>query len=269
MVTAQAVGSTGNRYSTVQITTFDFHNTVAYCDPWFDLEIRDLPARVLETLAPRTGIPATAAVRSEVTSRYRDMRGEIMASGIEVDALESVARVFQTMGLPVDQQSIETAIDGLMRQALTDLTPVPGSIDTISSLIGAGVPVGIISSAVYHPSLEWSLARFGLRHRLTFVATSASVGYYKSDVRIYHHAFRDASATIELGVHIGDSPRWDVDTANRAGLGTVLYAANNHQRRQPRASGLAEPDLVLDSLVDADMAILELLKQRRNGQDSR
>jgi FMN phosphatase YigB (HAD superfamily) len=253
----------------VQITTFDFHNTVAYCDLWFNLEIRDLPARVLNTLAPRMGISATAAIRSEAISRYRDMRVGIMASGIEVDALQSVARVFRTMGLPVDHQAIEAAIDGLMRQALTHLTPVPGSVDTISNLIGAGVPVGIISSAVYHPFLEWSLARFGLLQRLAFIATSASVGYYKSDVRIYHQAYRGASAAIELGVHIGDSPRWDIDTAKRAGLGAVLYAEKSDRRRQAQGNDLAEPDLVLDSLVGADQPILRLLAQRRNGQVAR
>jgi FMN phosphatase YigB (HAD superfamily) len=253
----------------VQITTFDFHNTVAYCDPWFDLEIRDLPARVLDTLPPRTGVPSPAAIRAEATSRYRDMRGRIMESGIEVDALESVAHVFRTMGLDVDRQAIERAIDELMRQALSHLAPVPGSVETILNLIGAGVPVGIISSAVYHPFLEWSMARFGLLERLAFIATSASVGYYKSDVRIYHHAYREASATIELGVHVGDSPRWDVDTAKQAGLGTVLYADNNDRRQQTRATDLAKPDLVLDSLVGADRAILELLQQRRTGQGAR
>ena len=40
--------------------TFDFHNTLIHCDPWFELEVRTLPGAFLrwfwqERGAPRTG----------------------------------------------------------------------------------------------------------------------------------------------------------------------------------------------------------------------
>ena len=248
----------------MQIVTFDFHNTVAWCDPWFQLEIRELPGAVLECLGPRRGIDASEATRAEATERYRDLRQAIMVHGVEVDALASVERVFVEMGLPVDREAIAGAIDALMRDTLAALEPVTGAVETISSLIDAGVPVGIISSAVYHPFLEWSLAKFGLLERLRFVATSASVGYYKSDTRIYRHAYEAARASVDLGVHVGDSPKWDIETARRAGLAAVLYDDPSERRPRHGTVGLAEPDLVLDTLVGADTPIQRLLAERRD-----
>ncbi len=148
-----------------------------------------------------------------------------------------------------------------MRDAMHDLSPVPGAVETISALLDANIPVGIISSAVYHPFLEWALGEFGLLDRLAFVATSASIGYYKSDVRIYRHAYRIANASIAQGVHVGDSPRWDVAIAQEAGLGTVLYAAGTHTRSAEIEN--VAPDLVLESLVDAHEPIMDLLARRR------
>lgn len=249
----------------MQITTFDFHNTVAYCDPWFQLEIRELAARVLEALDPQDGVPATDHVRDEATARYRRLRQGIMESGVEVDALDSVEHVFREMDIRAERATVARTIDELMHGMLADLEPVPGAIETIANLVGAGVPVGIISSAVYHPFLEWALTRFGLLERLSFVATSASVGYYKSDTRIYRHAYETVNATIELGVHVGDSPRWDIDTAKRAGLAAVLYDDPGNTHPMHGTDGLARPDLVLDTLVGADRAILELLASRRDG----
>jgi FMN phosphatase YigB (HAD superfamily) len=247
----------------VQIVTFDFHNTVAHCDPWFDLEIRDLPSAVLVDLAGAGSERPSGALLDEVTGRYRALRERIKTSGIERDALSCVAQVFEETGINTPRELISASIERLMRGCLPALAPVPGAVDTINALIDSGVPVGIVSSAVYHPFLEWALEDFGLLHRLAFVATSASIGYYKSDVRIYHHAYELASATPELGVHVGDSPRWDVATAQQAGIGTVLFAAPG--TRRPELPHDVEPDLTLASLVDADGPILRLLQEREAG----
>lgn len=247
----------------MQITSFDFHNTVAHCDPWFDLEIRELPARVLELLASWDGARADAGMQEESVARYRKLRLKIMETGREQDAQSCIEQVFGEVGHQARSEAITDAIEQLMRDCLPHLSPVPGAVETISSLIDSDVPVGIISSAVYHPFLEWALADFGLLDRLAFVATSASIGYYKSDVRIYHCAYQLMGANTDLGVHVGDSPRWDVATAQNAGLGTVLYADPNGKKTELPAG--VRPDLILTSLVDAHEPILNLLKQRETG----
>lgn len=250
----------------MQIATFDFHNTIAYCDPWFELEIRDLPAAVLDALGPNSPLPPTESLRTDATDRYRQLRRSIMTSGIEIDALDSVSRVFGDMGIEVDRSLLSATIDRLMGDTMQDLTDVPGAVDTVEKIIQAGTPVGIISSAVHHAFLEWALERFGLLDQLAFVATSASTGYYKSDVRIYQRAYAIAEATPHLSVHIGDSPRWDVDTASKAGIGTVLLAEEKSPAIQAAVQALARPDLLLSTLVGSADAIQALLKARQNGQ---
>jgi putative hydrolase of the HAD superfamily len=244
----------------VQIVTFDFHNTVAHCDPWFDLEIRELPAAVLRELARAGHVETSDALEADATTAYRALRALVMESGVEKDAQTCVEEIFAELAIEVPPEAIAPVIERLMRGCLVDLSPVPGAVETISTLIDRDVPVGIVSSAVYHPFLEWALAEFGLLERLAFVATSASIGFYKSDPRIYHHAYDLAKATIRLGVHIGDSPRWDIATAQQAGLGTVLYTAPGTKR--PELPHDIEPDLILDSLVGADAPILALLGER-------
>jgi FMN phosphatase YigB (HAD superfamily) len=245
----------------LQIVTFDFHNTVAHCDPWFDLEIRELPAAVLRDLAGQ-GLATTGdALEADATAAYRTIRNAVMESGIEKDAQTCIEEVFAGLGVAAPADAVEASIERLMRACLPDLSPVPGAIATIAALIDRDVPVGIVSSAVYHPFLEWALADFGLLKRLAFVATSASIGYYKSDVRIYHHAYDLARATVGLGVHVGDSPCWDIATAQRAGLGTVLYTAPGANR--PELPHDVVPDLMLESLVGADAPILALLAARQ------
>lgn len=247
----------------MQIITFDFHNTVAHCDPWFELEVRTLPAAVLSRLAGGFTRSRRNQLMSRATAEYRFLRKHVIHTGGELEAQECVEHVFREIGYVADQTAIATSIDHLMRNCLEFVTPVPGVTGTITKLIEAGMPVGIVSSAVYHPFLEWSLERFGLLDRLAFVVTSASSGHCKSTPRIYADAYEQAAAETHLGVHVGDSPRWDVTTAKQAGLGTVLYAAGP----EPRLPGQddAEPDLILDSLEGAHVPLLKLLESRRTG----
>lgn len=251
------------RGATVQIITFDFHNTVAHCNSWFELEIRQLPAAVLAHLARQDVRSTSATLQEPATVAYRALRKQVIDTGGELSAQECVERTFDEIGHSIAPNAIAGAIDKLMRDCLVDLKPVPGVVATISAILDSGIPVGIISSAVYHPFLEWSLAEFGLLDRLAFVVTSASIGYYKSDPRIYRCAYGRAGAQLHLGVHIGDSPQWDVTMAQKAGLGTVLYAAGPDPRMPGRDD--AEPDLILHSLQNAHKPLLKLLHERRIG----
>lgn len=253
-------GRSGISGISVQIITFDFHNTIALCDPWFELEVRTLPAAVLQRLAASNDESVCPETEERATELYRALRRNVIATGVERDAMTGVSHVLRQLGMEHSRAILDDTIDGLMRECLYDLTPVPGAIELISTLIEAGVPVGIVSSAVYHPFLEWSLERFGVLDHLAFVATSASVGHYKSVPAIYHAAYALAGADTSLGVHVGDSPRWDVDTAQQAGLATVLYEPG---RQQAPVDASFAPDLVLESLVGAREPLMALLEQRK------
>jgi FMN phosphatase YigB (HAD superfamily) len=235
--------------------TFDFHNTLATCDAWFYLEIRDLPADVLRHIDPDL---LRHHSRDDVIARYRALRQGVIASGHEIDAVEGVSRVAEELGIAVERDAIESSVRDLMREAMAHVAPVPGAVEAVRDIAAFGIPVGIISSAVYHPFLEWSLEQFGLNDELAFVVTSASSGFYKSNPEIYRYAMSITGAEPAQSIHIGDSPKWDVWGAQQAGMRAILFEngvtdplVNSTLESEPNHTVRAMPDVtpwVLNSL---------------------
>lgn len=236
-----------------KLVTFDFHNTLAICDPWFELEIRDLPADVLAHIDP-----ALVPDRDDIIARYRRLREEVMRSGREVDAVEGVRRIAAELGLDVDTTAIDASVHDLMREVLHHAEPVPGAVEAVRAISAAGIPIGVVSSAVYHPFLEWTLDAFGIGDELAFIITSASTGHYKSTPEIYRHAMQTVGADPVGSIHIGDSPQWDVHTAQQAGMATVWFD-NGFTGTFVDRTHEAEPDLVVTSLDEVAPWVLERL----------
>ncbi|MGI8484997.1 MAG: tRNA (guanosine(37)-N1)-methyltransferase TrmD [Thermomicrobiales bacterium] len=239
------------------LVTFDFHNTLAHCDSWFALEIRELPGAVLTAMLDGTGDAPSPDVIADLTAHYRQLRQQVMASGIEIDAQTSVMATFGLIGIEADPVVVEHHIEQIMYASLHDLLPVLGARELVRALHERGFRLGVISSAVYHPFLEWSLERFGIAECFDFVVTSASAGFYKSSPKIYEYALDLAGVTPSLALHIGDSPRWDVTTASSVGMSTILL--NMTQHRMVAAAdeeGLTAPDLKVETFPDFHEQIL-------------
>ena len=255
--TSPAAGETTLRHDRnqlVQVLTFDFHNTLANCDRWFHLEIRDLPWAVRERLGLDAG-PDQAAFEQA----YRSLRLGVIESGNEIDATASVVRIFDELGVSAPTTEIERAIDGLMREAIEEMQPVPGAVETVRALHGSGLPLGVVSSAVHHQTLEWILAEMEVLDCFERIVTSASSGYYKSTPAIYAAALADLGGTAAQSVHVGDSLRWDVQTAQQAGLTAVWLQTERREvfnREQPDVT----PALTLSSLVGAAPKIQAVLE---------
>lgn len=239
-----------------QVITFDFHNTLANCDPWFELEIRDLPWAVIEHL----GLPTADLNRAEIDAAYRVLRLAIIESGNEIDAYDSVALVFREQGIAADAADIVMAVDTLMRNAIEAMEPVPGAADTVRYLHGQQVTLGVVSSAVHHQTLEWILERMNILDCFDLVATSASTGYYKSTPAIYHAALADLNAIAGQSIHIGDSMRWDVETSQRAGMNAVWFQTERREAFNTRQVD-SEPTAVFTSMEGAGPLLLDLLRQ--------
>lgn len=240
------------------LVTFDFHNTIARCDAWFDLEIRDLPVRTLEILAPSA---LESHSRDGITASYRSLRKQVMDSGKEVDAVEGVRRVTDALGMDLKAADIAEAIEDLMREAAREATPIPGAVESIRAIAGEGIDIGVISSAVYHPFLEWTLERFGVADDLRFVMTSASTGVYKSNPDIYRLAMETAGAAPEASIHVGDSEKWDVWAAKEAGMRAVWFANGKSDPLVDRDME-TEPDHTVHHMGDVAPWVLSALEQR-------
>ena len=247
-----------------QAITFDFHNTLATCPEWFELEVRHLPSSFLRWWSDRDGRRLAPDVLDEADARYRQLRHEIMEHGNELTAEACLENVFAAMRLHVSEDDVRSGVADLMRGALAGAVPIPGAVATVRGIHEAGVPIGIVSSAVFHPFLEWTLESFGIRDAFDVVITSASAGFYKSRAELYVHAAELLGATPEQMVHVGDSLRFDVGGARRAGMGTVWLRGDRIESEDPSI----RPDLVLTTLVEAAPQILMVLRSRQPDEDT-
>lgn len=242
----------------MQVLTFDFHNTLIHCDPWFELEVRTLPRAVARLLNVGAELPD-----ARIDAVYRELRQSAVASGVEVDASNGVERVFRQLEIDASPNSIATAIDLLMREAQNSVQPVDGAVETVKHLDDAGVRLGIVSSAVHHDTLRWSLERVGIADAFRSVVSSASCGSYKSSTAIYRHALADMGGSAAISVHVGDSLKWDVTVAREAGMSTVWLQTPHHEEFS-RGLATSAPVLTLQTLRGAGPVLVDLLAEIRS-----
>ena len=93
---------------------------------------------------------------------YRDIRRSVIESGYELTAAACVVIGLERLDMQATEADIDRGVEHLMRATLHDLAPIAGALNLIDDLRQAGVRLGIVSSAVYHPFLEWSLEAFGV-----------------------------------------------------------------------------------------------------------
>lgn len=225
--------------------TFDFHDTIARCDRWFQMEIRELVPSFLVWHSGRTG-QSTPDPELLQTGReaYAALRARISRTGIEQDAVSCLATVLPGLGFTVPNADIRHGVDVLMAATFDDdVVPLPGVIETVDYLSRSGVRLGVISSAVYSPFLHWTLDRFGIACHFALVLTSADVGYYKSHPGIYLRAAERLGVAPEDIVHVGDSFRFDVEGARPAGYRTV-WVQGDRPLPDGQPANLTLPDLV-------------------------
>ena len=235
--------------------TFDFHDTLASCDRWFELEVCTLPEKVVGSLATRELNGDTLTDLEAIRSTYRALRTEIVGHGREMDALAGVRETLRRLGLSADDDALIAVIDDLMHEALNDVRPKPGAVETVTSLHEAGFALGVVSSAVHHPFLLWVLDAFSILPLFQTVVTSASAGFYKSRPEIYQRALDDLAVDPDMACHVGDSVRWDHLTPKSLGMRTILVST----RPLKLDATDPHPDLHLPSLLDSTGAIAEVV----------
>ena len=201
--------------------TFDFHNTLAQCDEWFQLEVYDLLPVFLNWYAAIEPDTVDAVDHDLAVAAYRTIREQVHASGIEQDAATCLRRVLSSLQMELPDQVIECGLASIMKETLPDAAPMPGVIETVERIADAGVPMAVVSSAIYHPFLEWTLAKFGILDHFELVVTSADCGFYKSTPRIYEYVLDQLGNPSGTSIHIGDSTLYDVQSASAAGMATV------------------------------------------------
>lgn len=238
--------------------TFDFHNTLIECDEWFDIEVHTLVSDVLRYWHDLGEIEVPAQVIANADAEYRKLRQAIHSHGHELPADRAVRAILDRIGYSLPWDAIDIALDSIMRGAFQFARPVEGAPETVASLARDGFRLGIVSIAVHHDFLIWSLERFGMIDLFDRITTSASCGFYKSRPEIYWSALADLGADPKKSLHIGDSLRFDVGGANRAGMRAAWY-------QRPAATDVptAElaPDLIVSTMAGAAPALIATLQR--------
>ena len=108
----------------------------------------------------------------------------------------------------------------------------PDAAPAIRAARARGVRVVVASN--WDVSLGDVLERIGLAPLLDGVVTSAAVGARKPDARLFEAALALAGVSAPEALHVGDSPREDVEGARAAGLRAVLLL-------RPEARGAIGP----------------------------
>lgn len=235
--------------------TFDFHNTLFTCDAWFQLEVHEIMVAFLRWHASEGGFSSTDELEQQARAAYRSLRQEIQSHGQEQDAMSCIRSVLASLSISIQETNIETGVHEIMG-ALPVAQPMPGVRETVESLHLAGVPMAIISSAIYEPFIRRSLGVHHLEEYFDNVTTSAGCGFYKTRPEIFWHATAMLGAKHHETIHVGDSARFDIAGAKRAGLRTAWVS---HGRALDHSD--ERPDLVLPDLQNAAGALLGLVDE--------
>ncbi len=232
--------------------TFDFHNTLIECDEWFEIEIRTLVSDVLRYWHDLGEIDVPPAAIASADAEYRKLRRAIHSHGHELPADRAVRMILERIEFALSWEAIDIALDAIMRESFRHARPVAGAVETVQQLAAEGVKLGVVSIAVYHDFLLWALDRFGMLEAFDPIVTSAGSGYYKNRPEIYWTALSGLKAAPSTALHIGDSLRFDVGGAARAGMRTAWY-------RRPDAKDSPSPELMPELIVPSMSGIAPVL----------
>jgi putative hydrolase of the HAD superfamily len=94
----------------------------------------------------------------------------------------------------------------------------------------------VVVASNWDVSLGDVLARIGLAPLLDGVVTSAAVGVRKPGRALFQAALAIVGVPAEVALHVGDSPRDDVDGARRAGLRAILLRRDGRPPLEPRST---------------------------------
>ncbi len=226
-----------------QAVTIDFHNTLMRCDTWFRLEVFDLVPAFLTWLDSNGNARVDGELHEQGRQFYRDLRHTVIETGIEIDAADCIKHTMEQLDIPVTSAEITSGLQAIMQPQIADASPMPGAVELVHALQARGIPMAVVSSAVYHPYLEWTLESHGMAGAFDRIISSASCGLYKSTPAIYEYAARALSSPPSACLHIGDSWRFDVDSASAAGFASALVGSD--PQHEP---GTEFPTLKADSL---------------------
>src|SRR5438105_3605560 len=123
----------------LKVVLFDFHNTLATCDDWLELEIKTLPGLVLRKLADKGLVEGyTPETSDRANAIFRQLRQRVRDSGREVSAIDGTLEVLRDMDLTLPDAEVEQAVADLEHACLPQVRMLPGADHALQHLRDAG-----------------------------------------------------------------------------------------------------------------------------------
>jgi putative hydrolase of the HAD superfamily len=187
------------------------------------------PAPLLrDALRDRLGVEVTAeaaaaAIKAEI-AYYRAHLHEGRDAGSLADLRRRSADAMRP-ALGIDADLTDVLLAALRFRAYPDAAPA------LAALRELDLTLVVVSN--WDHSLHERLHETGLAPLVDGAVASAELGHAKPDRAIFEHALGLVGADAGAAVHVGDSPREDVEGALAAGLRAVLVARDGRPPASP------------------------------------
>ncbi|HLM90855.1 MAG TPA: HAD family hydrolase [Thermoplasmata archaeon] len=255
----------------VPTVTFDLWYTLVFLDPreqdrYMDRQA-EIAVRALQSAEP---IPVDGPERKAGELRAAFLREvaratDAAADGESVPCSEQFRRAALSAGRAADPEGYLTELAKLL--AATPLQPVPGSLECLETLRGAGYRLAVVSNTVGEPGRAFRplLQGLGFDPFIETYVFSDELPWTKPNPEIFRRAMHLIGSTAAETVHVGDG--WsDIEGARRAGLragilftGHPPYTSRYRRFTLGRAGEPARSPLTAARLADVPELVRRLL----------
>jgi putative hydrolase of the HAD superfamily len=211
----------------IDAVLFDYGHTLIHFDERPHSELLGAYEKVNQLLAAtlEREVPAAQVMIERVSQVVDDEIQRDYAAGrpeeVEIAALYDAA--LKGLGLELDPDLIERVMELEQEGWLNSVHVGPDVVETLGTLRGRGLHLGLVSNAAYRPRLmTQQLAALGLRPFFDGVTFSSEVGVRKPHPAIYLDALRKVGVEAERALFVGDRVREDVLGPQRLGMRAVL-----------------------------------------------
>jgi len=247
----------------IEAVLFDYGHTLIYFDerPHSALvgayeNVNRLLAATLEREVPAAQIlieRVSQVVDDEIQRDYAAGRPE----EVEIAAIYDVA--LRGLGLELEPDLIERVMELEQEGWLNSVHVGPHVVETLQTLRGRSLRLGLVSNAAYRPRLmTQQLRALGLLPYFDGVTFSSEVGVRKPHPEIFNDALRKVGVGARQALFVGDRVREDVLGPQRLGMRAIL-TREWRQEDDPGAAdavieGLGELPAVVERLIAGPQA---------------
>jgi HAD superfamily hydrolase (TIGR01549 family) len=218
--------------------TFDLWNTLYSGEIGAADKVRPKRVAAVGQALAESGVAVTDEQLKEVYSSGYDAYLAAWSQGRHYGAREQVLHILSRFGVNPREDVLTRAAWAIEEASrLSQLTLLPGVVETIPWLSQTGIRLGIISDTSLTPGriLVEYLQADGLLDYFSALTFSDETGFPKPDPRMFTRTLDALGVAASNSAHVGDMPRTDVAGAKAAGMLAIRCAAAVDHPEPPEA----------------------------------